>query len=67
MLEAKKADKPFEQGRVLEYVAARIERVMGLTTEFSRREAVGCDDGLALIKHIPNKRAGSQSDTNKYD
>ena len=34
-LEAKKADKPFEQGRALEQVAARIERVMGLTGEVS--------------------------------
>ena len=66
-LAAKKAWKAFETCEALEQVAARIKRVMGLTTEFSRREAVGCDDGLALIKHIPNKRAGSQSDTNKYD
>ena len=34
-LEAKKADKPLEQGRALEQVAARIERVMGLTSEFT--------------------------------
>ena len=34
-LEAKKADKPFEQGRALEQVAARIERVMGLTIKVS--------------------------------
>ena len=34
-LEAKKADKPFEQGRALEQVAARIERVMGLTAKVS--------------------------------
>ena len=34
-LEAKKADKPLEQGRALEQVAARIERVMGLTDKVS--------------------------------
>ena len=34
-LDAKKADKPLEQGRALEQVAARIKRVMGLTFEFS--------------------------------
>ena len=34
-LEAKKADKPLEQGRALEQVAARIERVMGLTAKIS--------------------------------
>ena len=32
-LEAKKADKPLEQGRALERVAARMKRVMGLTKE----------------------------------
>ena len=32
-LEAQKADKPLEQGGALEQVAARIERVMGLTNE----------------------------------
>ena len=31
-LDAKKTDKPFEQGRALKKVAARIERVMGLTS-----------------------------------
>ena len=35
-LDAKKADKPLEQGRALERVAARIERVMGLTAQVSR-------------------------------
>ena len=38
-LDAKKADKPLEQGRALEQVAARIKRVMGLTTEFSERRS----------------------------
>ena len=36
-LDAKKADKPLEQGRALEQVAARIERVMGLTLEITGR------------------------------
>ena len=35
-LEAQKASKPLEQGGALERVAARIERVMGLTTKVSR-------------------------------
>ena len=35
-LEAQKADKPLEQGRALEQVAARMKRVMGLTPELSR-------------------------------
>ena len=42
-LEAKKTDKPFEQGRALEQVTARIKRVMGLTPELSgsiNREAI---------------------------
>ena len=39
-LDAKKADKPLEQGRALEQVAARIERVMGLTAKVSGGEAV---------------------------
>ena len=34
-LEAQKADKPLEQGRALEQVAARMKRVMGLTFEFT--------------------------------
>ena len=34
-LDAKKADKPLEQGRALEQVAARIKRVMGLTAKVS--------------------------------
>jgi len=40
-LEAKKADKPFEQGRALEQVTARIERVMGLTNKVSRPPEAG--------------------------
>ncbi len=32
-LEAKKADKPLEQGGALEQVGARMKRVMGLTNE----------------------------------
>ena len=40
-LDAKKADKPLEQGRALEQVAARIERVMGLTAEVSRLPKAG--------------------------
>ena len=39
-LEAQKADKPLEQGGALEQVAARIERVMGLTAKVSGGEAV---------------------------
>ena len=35
-LEAKKADKPLEQGGALEQVGARMKRVMGLTPELSR-------------------------------
>ena len=34
-LEAKKADKPLEQGRALEQVGARMKRVMGLTAKVS--------------------------------
>ena len=48
-LEAKKAWKPLEQGGALEQVAARIERVMGLTPELSRAEGVGLNELLALI------------------
>ena len=40
-LEAKKADKPLEQGRALEQVAARIERVMGLTDKVSGPQNAG--------------------------
>ena len=40
-LEAQKADKPLEQGGALEQVAARIERVMGLTGEVSRPQNAG--------------------------
>ena len=39
-LAAQKASKPLEQGRALEQVAARIERVMGLTAKVSGGEAV---------------------------
>ena len=41
VLEAKKADKPFEQGRALEQVGARMKRVMGLTGEVSRPQNAG--------------------------
>ena len=34
-LDAKKADKPLEQGGALERVAARMKRVMGLTPEIT--------------------------------
>ena len=44
-LEAKKADKPLEQGGALEQVGARMERVMGLTLEFSRRQKAQLFDG----------------------
>ena len=40
-LDAKKADKPLEQGGALERVAARIERVMGLTAKVSGRQNAG--------------------------
>ena len=39
-LEAQKADKPLEQGGALEQVAARIERVMGLTPKLTGKTAV---------------------------
>ena len=39
-LEAQKGRKPLEQGGALERVAARIERVMGLTAKVSGGEAV---------------------------
>jgi len=39
-LDAKKTDKPFEQGGALEQVAARMKRVMGLTAKVSGGEAV---------------------------
>ena len=43
-LEAQKASKPLEQGGALEQVAARIERVMGLTNKSNRRlQAVRVD------------------------
>ena len=46
-LEAKKAWKPLEQGGALEQVAARIERVMGLTIRVQPPpQAVGCDEKL---------------------
>ena len=41
-LDAKKADKPLEQGRALEQVGARMKRVMGLTFELSGSRR--CDD-----------------------
>ena len=40
-LEAQKARKPLEQGGSLEQVAARIERVMGLTKKLSRPPKAG--------------------------
>ena len=40
-LEAQKADKPLEQGRALEQVAARMKRVMGLTKKLSRPPKAG--------------------------
>ena len=40
-LEAQKAWKPLEQGGALEQVAARIERVMGLTAKVSRPPKAG--------------------------
>ena len=38
-LEAQKASKPLEQGGALERVAARIKRVMGLTTNSAAPKA----------------------------
>ena len=38
-LEAQKASKPLEQGGALEQVAARIERVMGLTFDVRGRRS----------------------------
>ena len=46
-LVAQKASKPLEQGGALEQVAARIERVMGLTIRVQPPpQAVGCDEKL---------------------
>ena len=40
-LDAKKTDKPLEQGGALERVAARMKRVMGLTNKISRPQYAG--------------------------
>ncbi len=40
-LEAQKARKPLEQGGALEQVAARMERVMGLTDKISGPQNAG--------------------------
>ena len=40
-LDAKKADKPLEQGRALEQVGARMKRVMGLTAKVSGPQNAG--------------------------
>ena len=40
-LEAKKADKPLEQGGAVEQVAARMKRVMGLTAKVSGPQNAG--------------------------
>ena len=40
-LEAKKASNPCEQGEALEGMAARIERLMGLTSKISRPPEAG--------------------------
>ena len=62
-LEAKKADKPLEQGGALEQVAARIERVMGLTFDVSRSERAkllesrlngGVRRRLQHVRKLPN-------------
>ena len=45
-LGAQKTRKPLEQGGALEQVAARIERVMGLTPELSRAVGVGLNEML---------------------
>ena len=45
-LAAKKASNLCEQGEALEGMAARIERLMGLTFELSGCEAVRLSDGL---------------------
>ena len=44
-LDAKKAWKPLEQGRALEQVAARINRVMGLTFEVTGRRSGEAAEG----------------------
>ena len=51
-LEAQKADKPLEQGRALEQVAARMKRVMGLTTFLPVRK--GRRNGL-LYHCLPSR------------
>ena len=70
-LEAKKADKPLEQGRALERVAARMKRVMGLTpwlTGAGARSAEGTDighenaEGMAYVgvRVEPTVRLGTE-------
>ena len=70
-LEAKKARKPLEQGGALEQVAARIERVMGLTpwlTGAGARSAEGTDighenaEGMAYVgvRVEPTVRLGTE-------
>ena len=48
-LEAQKARKPLEQGGALEQVAARIERVMGLTPKLSRIAARSWPHGKLFV------------------
>ena len=70
-LDAKKARKPLEQGGALEQVAARIERVMGLTpwlTGAGARSAEGTDighenaEGMAYVgvRVEPTVRLGTE-------
>ena len=70
-LEAKKACKPLEQGRVLERGAVRIKRVMGLTpwlTGAGARSAEGTDighenaEGMAYVgvRVEPTVRLGTE-------
>ena len=53
-LEAQKASKPLEQGGALEQVAARIERVMGLTLKVrgAPRAARPATEGSNLDRNV---------------
>ena len=51
-LDAKKADKPLEQGRALEQVGARMKRVMGLTFKLRGAERAG----EARLRSVPLER-----------
>ena len=62
-LDAKKARKPLEQGGALEQVAARIERVMGLTDKVSGPQYAGRLD-CTVRNRSKNKLLNLLLDTN---